>query len=169
MNHTMKKSGIRLKVLLCLLGSSLLITVQSCGGSDSSIPPQSSGGEQASSSAASVSSDNGEGIGHFAGKEVAAFDAALAEQGKVIFESKCAACHKTSNEKVVGPGLKGVTERRKPQWILNMITNPVEMTQQDPAAKELLAEHLTQMTNQDIADADALALLNYLRQNDGAK
>jgi len=113
--------------------------------------------------------DNGEGIGNFAGKEVAPFDASLAEKGKTLFEAKCSACHKITGDKVVGPGLQGITERRKPQWILNMITNPVEMTQKDPAAQALLAEHLTQMTNQNVADDEALSLLNYLRQNDGAK
>jgi cytochrome c2 len=83
-----------------------------------------------------------------------------------IFESKCAACHKTTDQKVVGPGLKGVTTRRQPAWILNMMTNPIEMTQKDPTAKELLAEHLTQMTFQDVSDEQAKQILEYLRQND---
>jgi hypothetical protein len=43
------------------------------------------------------------------------------------------------------------------------------MTQKDPTAKKLLAEHLTQMTNQNVEEKDARALLEYLRQNDGAK
>jgi hypothetical protein len=52
---------------------------------------------------------------------------------------------------------------------MNMILNPTEMTQKDPQAKALLAEHLTQMTNQNVEEKDARALLEYLRQNDGAK
>lgn len=116
-----------------------------------------------------VPEDNGMGIGPVKTVDVSKFDAALAEKGKSIFEGKCSACHQLSEQKIVGPGLKGVTEKRKPEWIMNMIVNPVEMTQKDPEAKKLLAEHLTQMTNQDIAEADARALLEYLRQNDGAK
>jgi cytochrome c1 len=47
-----------------------------------------------------------------------------------------------------------------------MMTNPVEMTQKDPTAKELLAEHLTQMTFQDVSDDQAKQILEYLREND---
>ncbi|MGL4596491.1 MAG: c-type cytochrome [Bacteroidia bacterium] len=32
-------------------------------------------------------------------------------RGKKIFDSKCARCHKTSDEKSIGPGLKGAKER----------------------------------------------------------
>ncbi|WP_239020951.1 c-type cytochrome [Pontibacter arcticus] len=111
--------------------------------------------------------DDGKGIGPVATVEVGAeVDEALAANGKTIFEGKCAACHQLSDQKIVGPGLAGVTERRKPEWVMNMIINPEEMTKKDPQAKKLLAEHLTQMTNQDIAENDARALLEFLRQND---
>ncbi len=113
--------------------------------------------------------DDGQGIGKFKDVTLAVLDTKLATEGKTIFESKCAACHKTSDQKVVGPGLKGVTTKRQPAWILNMITNPVEMTQKDPAAKELLAEHLTQMTFQDVSDEQAKQILEYLRQNDAGE
>jgi mono/diheme cytochrome c family protein len=113
--------------------------------------------------------DNGLGVGPVKTVDVASFDPKLAETGKSLFEAKCTACHQLSDQKVVGPGLAGVTERRKPEWIMNMIINPTEMTQKDPTAKKLLAEHLTQMTNQNVEEKDARALLEYLRQNDGAK
>lgn len=142
------------------------LAVQSCGGGSDAGKGTAGTPEAGKEAPASASED---GIGSFAGKDVAAFDASMVENGKKIFESKCAACHKTTEEKVVGPGLKGVTERRNAKWILNMITNPEEMTKKDPVAQALLAEHLTQMTNQNITEADAIALLNYLRSNDGAK
>ncbi|MFN8317115.1 MAG: cytochrome c [Chitinophagales bacterium] len=110
--------------------------------------------------------DDGQGIGKFKDVTLAALDTKVAADGKAIFESKCSACHKTTDQKVVGPGLKGVTTRRQPAWILNMMTNPIEMTQKDPTAKALLAEHLTQMTFQDVSDEQAKQILEYLRQND---
>ncbi len=113
--------------------------------------------------------DNGLGIGPVKSVDVSTFDPALAEKGKTIFENKCSACHQLSDQKIVGPGLAGVTQKRKPEWIMNMVINPVEMTQKDPEAKKLLAQHLTQMTNQDISEPDARALLEFMRQNDGAK
>ena len=154
-----------------LLGAGCLFLV-SCGG-DTAKQEQASAEEEVQladdPSAPAEVEDNGLGVGPVKSVDVASFDAALAEKGKTIFEGKCSACHQLSDQKIVGPGLKGVTERRKPEWIMNMIVKPVEMTQKDPQAKALLAEHLTQMTNQDIQEPDARALLEYLRQNDGAK
>lgn len=111
--------------------------------------------------------DDGLGIGPIKSVEIGeGIDQALAAEGKSIFEGKCSACHQLSDQKVVGPGLAGVTENRKPEWIMNMIINPEEMTKKDPTAKKLLAEHLTQMTNQNINEADARAILEFLREND---
>lgn len=89
----------------------------------------------------------------------------LAAAGKKIFDEKCSACHKIG-EKYVGPDLKGVTQRRSPEWVMNMILNPQEMTQKDPVAKELLGTFLTQMTFQNVSQEDARALLEFFRQND---
>jgi mono/diheme cytochrome c family protein len=113
--------------------------------------------------------DDGQGVGKFKDVTLAVLDSKVATEGKNIFDSKCAACHKTTDQKVVGPGLKGVTTRRQPAWILNMMTNPIEMTQKDPTAKALLAEHLTQMTFQDVSDEQAKQILEYLRQNDAGE
>ncbi|PKV62807.1 c-type cytochrome [Pontibacter ramchanderi] len=111
--------------------------------------------------------DDGKGIGPVSSIEVSAdIDDALAAEGKTIFEGKCSACHQLTDQKIVGPGLLGVTEKRKPEWIMNMVINPEEMTKKDPTAKKLLAEHLTQMTNQNINEKDARAILEFLRQND---
>ena len=86
----------------------------------------------------------------------------LAEQGKALFEVKCAACHKM-DEKYVGPALGEVTKRRTPAYIMNMILNPMEMTQRHPAAQELLAQQMTQMPNLGLTQEEARQLLEYLR------
>lgn len=44
--------------------------------------------------------------------------------GKLIFEQNCSACHSQSDEVVIGPGLKGITERRSKQWIVEWVQNP---------------------------------------------
>jgi cytochrome c len=92
-------------------------------------------------------------------------DMKLVNEGKKIFELKCSACHKLE-ERYVGPALKGVTKRRRPEWIMNMILNPIEMTQKDPTAKQLLSEYLTQMTFQDVKENEARAILEYFRYVD---
>ena len=109
---------------------------------------------------------SGKGIGTYTQVDLGALTESQAEEGKAIFESKCLACHEMDDIKKVGPGLAGITQRRTPEWIMNMITNPVEMTQKDPMAMKLLEETLSQMTFQDVDDAQAKALLAYFKFED---
>jgi mono/diheme cytochrome c family protein len=119
--------------------------------------------------AAEEMKDDGKGIGPVKNAEIGAtIDEKMAAHGDSLFQAKCTACHRFAAEKYVGPGLKGVTKRRKPEWIMNMILNPAEMTQKDPTAKELLATHLTQMTNQNVAEPDARAIYEWFRKMDAA-
>jgi hypothetical protein len=90
-------------------------------------------------------------------------------RGQAIYEMKCSACHKLDDQRVVGPGWKGVTQRRKPEWIMNMITNVEVMLDQDPEAQKLLELCLTRMPNQNVSIGDARDILEFMRQNDGEK
>ena len=90
-------------------------------------------------------------------------DPALASRGEEIFNLKCSACHKL-DERYVAPPLRDVTSRRTPEFVMNMILNPLEMTQRHPVTKELLGEYFTPMTPQGLTEEDARALLEYLRQ-----
>lgn len=100
--------------------------------------------------------------------KLAPVDAALYTKGEQIYVSKCVACHKFGS-RLVGPPLKDVTKRRRPEWIMNQILNPLEMTQKDKVSKELFAQYLVQMTFQDVTQDDARALLEYMRAVDEGK
>lgn len=153
---------------VALLCSSLLISCSSGETEEAAVDAQEESGLAHEAPEAPVE-DDGKGIGPVTTVEVGeGIDEALAAEGKSIFEGKCSACHQLSDQKVVGPGLAGVTERRKPEWVMNMIINPEEMTKKDPEAKKLLAEHLTQMTNQNVTEQDSRAILEFLRQNDAS-
>lgn len=91
----------------------------------------------------------------------------MVNRGKGIYEMKCAACHKSSAQRVVGPGFKGVTSRHKPEWIMNMITNVEIMLAEDPAAQALLKECLVRMPNQNLSIGDARDVLEWMQANDG--
>lgn len=93
-------------------------------------------------------------------------DEAMIASGKAIYEMKCASCHKLSDQRVVGPGFAGVTNKRKPEWVMNMITNTDAMLSEDPTAQALLEECLTRMPNQNVSIGDARSLLEFLRSND---
>ncbi len=103
------------------------------------------------------------GIGPISSVSLGDLDQAMVGQGETVFKAKCSACHKIS-KKFVGPALKGVTARRSPEWIMNMIMNPEEMIKKDPIAIKLLAEaNGAPMANQNITEEEARALLEYFR------
>lgn len=96
-------------------------------------------------------------------------DKTMAASGKEIAGVKCVSCHKTSDEKLVGPGWKGVTQRREPSWILNFITNPDPMITKDPELQAQLELCLVRMPNQNLNESDARNILEYMREIDGVK
>lgn len=108
------------------------------------------------------------GIGPIESIELTNIDPSLAEAGKATFEQYCTACHKFE-ERYVGPALYGVTERRAPEWIMNMILNTNEMVMNDDTAYNLLAEFMTQMPQLGLSEDQARGVLEYFRSQDAAQ
>ncbi|AFL79673.1 cytochrome c, mono- and diheme variants family [Aequorivita sublithincola DSM 14238] len=104
------------------------------------------------------------GIGPIKSVEIpATIDDAMAAKGMEVYKNKCMACHKP-DKKFVGPAPKGIMERRTPEWIMNMILNPEEMTQKDPLAMALMAEfNGSPMANQHLTEEEARQVLEYFR------
>lgn len=94
-------------------------------------------------------------------------DEASIEAGEKIFTAKgCPACHKF-DEKLVGPALKGVTERRSIKWIERMITDPDVMIKTDPVAKDLYRTLMTPMSKQGVSAEEMPKLLAYIKHEGG--
>jgi mono/diheme cytochrome c family protein len=92
-------------------------------------------------------------------------DAALASAGEGYFQSRgCVGCHTVTDTRMIGPGLKGITERREYGWMMAMIVRPDSMVQNDPVAKELLREYGTPMVPMGTTQEEAHAIFEYLRQ-----
>ena len=102
------------------------------------------------------------GVGPITSVTLGEIDQKMADEGKAVFLAKCSACHKIS-KRVVGPALVGVTTRRSPEWIMNMILNPEKMVAENPIAKKLLAEYVAPMANQNLTEAEARLILEYFR------
>lgn len=47
-----------------------------------------------------------------------------AAAGEALFKNNCSSCHAVSGERVIGPGLKGITARRDLAWIVKWVNNP---------------------------------------------
>lgn len=123
------------------------------------------------SSATDASSyDPNRGEGKFTTVDLGAgLDVAMAAEGEKVAGVKCMSCHKLTDERLVGPGWKGVTERRTPVWIMNFSTNPDPMIDKDPELQAQLELCLVRMPNQALTDDEARHILEYMRQNDGVK
>ena len=114
--------------------------------------------------------DPNRGIGKFTDVDLSpTLDQQMATSGKSVYDVKCASCHRLDETRLVGPGWKGVTTRRTPEWIMNFSTNTDEMLNRDPAAQAMLEICLVRMPNQNLNDDDARHVLEFMRQNDGVK
>lgn len=96
-------------------------------------------------------------------------DKTMADEGDKVYSVKCSACHKLTDEKLVGPGWKGVTSRHTPEWIMNFVTNTDDMLNKDPKAQAMLEICLVRMPNQNLTDRDARDVYEFMRKNDGVK
>ena len=90
-------------------------------------------------------------------------------KGKTTYEMKCLPCHKLTADKLVGPGWLGVTKRRQPVWIMNMVTNVDMMLEKDAEAQKLLEQCLVRMPNQNLTAEETRQVLEFMRNNDGEK
>lgn len=84
--------------------------------------------------------------------------------GKRLYDNTCLQCHQTSNERMVGPGLKGVFERRSVDWVIRWIENSQKMIADgDPYAVKLYNEYgKTAMQSFGYKGKDMQALLFYM-------
>lgn len=147
------------KVAIMVIGFAMLA---GCGGSEN-------GDSQSSAKPTAQQETNGltefeqkHGIGPVTEVvTIGEIDMEKVEKGREIFRTKCAACHKM-NEDYVGPALGEVLEKRTPTYVMNMILNPVEMTQKHPEARKMLAQYMNQMTFQNVTKEEARAIVEYL-------
>ncbi len=148
----------------------IVILAVSCGeaNTNSGIPTSKANPDK--TTPANPSYDPHRGEGKFTKVDIGAtVDASMADNGNKVYGVKCQGCHKLTDEKLVGPGWKGVTVRHSPEWIMNFITNTDEMINKDPKAQAQLEICLVRMPNQNLSDDDARAIYEFQRKNDGAK
>lgn len=85
--------------------------------------------------------------------------------GQKIFKANCSPCHRI-HQKLIGPALAGVLERRDSLWVIKMIRNSSQLIASgDVTAMELFREYKgTQMTSfTSLSDEELRHLLEYLK------
>lgn len=144
----------------------LAIVIGSCGG-DSKPTSSSNPPSLVKSDPPSYDPTRGEGKYDETNVVAGPLDKAMAAKGETIAATKCNSCHKHTEEKLVGPGWKGVTERRTLHWIMNFITNPDPMIDKDPEVQAQLEICLVRMPNQNLSEDEARSIVEFMRKNDG--
>lgn len=137
-----------------------LFTITACGGGEGtpSGPPGASG--PAPTAAEGKSKAN-----MFTAADITLgdIDQGMVEKGRNIYDVKCQACHSLGPNRVVGPGFQGVLERRKPEWVMNMVLNIDAMLETDEQAQLLLEECLVRMPNQGLSKDEGRQVLEFMR------
>jgi mono/diheme cytochrome c family protein len=128
----------------------LLLLLASCGGGDTDNKAQTPAERAAAL-------DNGPRAA-----ATIKFDGSLAETGELLFDDKsCSDCH-TMGEADMAPDLIGVLDRRTEAWLTMQIIKPEWMSQNDTITKGLIDEYDMVMVVEEISEAEAEAILQYL-------
>ena len=90
-------------------------------------------------------------------------DPAVISQGESLFKGNCMACHRV-HEKLVGPALADVHNRRDLEWIYAFVRNSQKVIQSgDEYAVNLYNEYnQTLMTSFDFNDDELLSIVSYI-------
>jgi len=165
-----------MKKLFVLFAFAGTFFMYACGGGEQNKTTDATKDEAAASSGTDASGsenpsyDPKRGEGKFTNVEVGEkLDPAMATAGERVYNVKCSGCHKLTDEKLVGPGWKGVSERHKAEWVMNFVTNTDEMIDKDPAVQAQLELCMVRMPNQNLSDEAARGIYEFMRKNDGIK
>lgn len=111
------------------------------------------------------------GIGKFEKFSVTGdhLDSVLIAKGDEFFSSKCSACHLLTAEDSNGPGWFGITSKRSPAWLMNMMTNTEEMIELDPSLNGRLKKYKSTMPDYQLTKDEARAILEFMRYNDSGE
>lgn len=85
--------------------------------------------------------------------------------GEKLFKTNCAACHRTDDQRLVGPGLKGINQKRTEEWLLKWIKNSQDLIKSGDAEAIAIFEEYnkTPMIAYDMfSDTEIKLILTYL-------
>ncbi len=152
------------KAISYLAVGAFVFAISSCGGGSETTSDASAEAPKSMYADKKEAADpmKNKGIGPITSVELGELDPAMAEEGRLIYEEKCSACHKAT-ERYIGPAPAGILDRRTPEWVMNMIMNPEQMVKEDPIARDLLKEYLSPMANQSLTEEETRKILEYFR------
>jgi mono/diheme cytochrome c family protein len=159
----LKLNGLKVVVFYLFLAISSIILITACGGETKEENTSNQTQTMNTNPSGLPDWELANGFGPVKKKlNLGPIDKTMAAEGEKIFESKCATCHKL-DERYTGPAQRNVLQRVTPEFFMNTVLNPDENLEKHPHSKEMLAEYMTKMTNQNVNLKDARSLLEYFR------
>ena len=94
-----------------------------------------------------------------------AVDSLAVQKGEQIYKANCTSCHMMTDKVLIGPGLKGVTDRRAKDWLKKWINSSSDFIASGDADAIALYEEYNKvaMPSYYFEDADFEALFAYLK------
>ncbi len=88
------------------------------------------------------------------------------DKGEKLFKTVCVACHTIGKGKLVGPDLKGMTNRYDEKWLTSWIKSSQTMVKKgDPkAVKAFNAGGKIPMPDNNFSDADIKSIIAYVKK-----
>ncbi len=85
--------------------------------------------------------------------------------GEALFKANCASCHSAGENKVIGPGLKGIHERKDIDWLIRWTKNSQELIKAgDEYAVKIFNEYnKIVMPAQNLSDEEIIAIYDYIK------
>ena len=92
-----------------------------------------------------------------------------AQNGEEIFNKNCKACHTIGGGRLVGPDLKGISEKRPAEWLIKFTKDSKSLIESgDKTANEIFNEYNKMpMPVQNLTDAEIKTILAYISKFSG--
>lgn len=89
-------------------------------------------------------------------------------QGEQTFQTLCGACHTVGGGVLIGPDLRGVTDRRSEDWLIRFVQGSQRLVSEgDPDAVAVFEEYgRVPMPDQALSDDEIRAILAFTRQGE---
>ncbi len=87
-----------------------------------------------------------------------------AQDGESLFKTNCAACHKTSSKKLIGPGLANIQDKRTKEWFKSFVSASQSLINSGDAEAIKIFEEYNKipMPDQALSDAELDAVFDYI-------
>jgi len=94
-----------------------------------------------------------------------------AQDGESLFKSYCAACHKTSGKRLIGPGLANIHEKRSKEWFKSFVKSSQTLINSGDVDAVTVFEEYNKvvMPDQALSDTELNILFEYIKNQSPAK